>query len=107
MAGITNLNIRSNIGDIKNLIRIWTPRFLTPSGKITIIKSLLLSKITHVLLSLPTPTNSLMEEIDQMFKDFLWGKKPSKFRQGILELPSTCGGLSYPNLAIFDKTLKA
>ena len=52
MANITNLNIRSRIGAIKNLIRISTPRFLTPIGKITIIKSLLLLKITHVLLSL-------------------------------------------------------
>ena len=66
---------RSKIGDIKNRIRIWTPRFLTPIGKITIIKSLLLSKITNVLLPLPTPTKSLLEEIDQMFKDFLWDKK--------------------------------
>ena len=73
MADITNLNIRSKIGDIKNLIRIWSPRFPTPIGKITIIKSLLLSKKTHVLLSLPTPTKSLMKEIDRMFKDFLWG----------------------------------
>ena len=56
MADITNLNIRSKVGDIKDLIRIWSPKFLTPIGKITISKSLLLSKITHVLLSLPTPT---------------------------------------------------
>ena len=27
------MNLRSKIGDIKNLIRIWTPRFLTPIGK--------------------------------------------------------------------------
>ena len=53
------------------------------------------------------PTKSLMGEIDQMFKDFLWGKKPPKFRQEILELPNTLGGLIYPNLAIFDKALKA
>ena len=38
MADITNLNIRSKIGDTKNSIRIWSPRFLTPIGKITIIK---------------------------------------------------------------------
>ena len=49
MTDITNMNIRSKIGDIRNLIQIWTPRLLTPIGKITIIKSLLLSKITHVL----------------------------------------------------------
>ena len=72
MADITNLNIRSKIGDINNLISIWSPRFPTPIGKITIIKGLLLSKKTHVL-SLPTPTKSLMKEIDRMFKDFLWG----------------------------------
>ena len=42
-----------------------------------------------------------------MFKDFLWGKKPPKFRQEILELTYTLGGFIYTNLAIFDKALKA
>ena len=79
MLNITNLNIRSRIGDIKSLIRIWSPRFLTPIGKITIIESLLLSKITLVLLFFPTPAKSLMEEIDRMFKHFLWDKKLPKF----------------------------
>ena len=64
--------------ETENIIRICTPSFLTPIDKITVIKSLLLSKITPVLLSPPTPTKSLMEEIDQMFKDFLWGKKSQK-----------------------------
>ena len=44
-----------------------------------------------------------MEEIDQMLKDFLWGKR----RQEILKLPNILGGLGYPNRTTFDKALKA
>ena len=72
-------------------------------GRFTVIKSLLLSKITHVLLSPPTATKSLLDERDQMFKDFLLGLKTPKFIQ---EIPNTSGGLNYPNLAIFDKALR-
>ena len=74
MADITNLSIRSKIGDMENLILRWAPRFLTPIVKLMIIKNLLLSKITHVMLSIPTSLS-------------------------ILELPNTLGGLSYPNYA--------
>ena len=62
-----------------NSTKIWTPRLLTPLGKITIIKSLLISKFTHILLSLPSPKSEKMAEIEKTFQNFLWGSKPRKF----------------------------
>ena len=53
---ITEINIEQKIIEIHKLIRLWFPRFLTPIGKIIIIKSLLTSKFIHILLSLPSPT---------------------------------------------------
>ena len=55
MNEITEINIFKKMCEIKKLIRIWQSRKLTPYGKVTVIKSLLLSKITHMLLSLPSP----------------------------------------------------
>ena len=40
MEKITDINIEKKICEIHKLIQIWAPRFLTPIGKITIIKSL-------------------------------------------------------------------
>ena len=47
---ITDLNIQRKMGEIQKLIRIWSSRNLTPYGKVVIIKSLLISKITHMLI---------------------------------------------------------
>ena len=64
---ITELNIAAKIKEIQKLIKIWNARFLTPFGKVVIIKSLLISKITHVLLSLPSPTQESFKNLEEMF----------------------------------------
>ena len=67
---ITDPNIHQKLGEIKQLIRIWSSRNLTPYGKVTIIKSLLIPKITHMLLSLPSPSPSCFTEINNVFSKF-------------------------------------
>ena len=59
MGEITELNISDKIKDIKKLISVWKIRKLTPCGKVVLIKSLLYSKFTHILLSLPSPEKNL------------------------------------------------
>ena len=99
---ITEINIDNKIDEINKLIRIWTPRLLTTIGKITIIKSLLTSKFIHILLSLPSPQKKTFLKIEHIYKNFLWGSKPPKFRKAILQNPVEQGGLKYLNLDIFD-----
>ena len=103
---ITEINIENKIVEINKLIRIWTPRLLTTIGKITIIKSLLTSKFIHILLSLPSPKKETFLKIELIYKKFLWGSKPPKFKKAILQNPVEQGGLKYLNLEIFDKALK-
>ena len=55
MGEITEINISNKIKDIKKLVSVWKTRRLTPYGKVVLIKSLLFSKFTHILLSLPSP----------------------------------------------------
>ena len=56
----------------KNSITHWQRRFLTPLGKISVIKSLLLPKITHLLIALPNPDLNILNEINDVLYDFLW-----------------------------------
>ena len=72
------------------MIRTWHSRNLTPYGKVTIIKSLLMSKLTNMLQSLASPNDNLISELDALFGDFLWannlqnlGKKYSRHKSGI------------------------
>ena len=106
LENITDLNIESKIGEIQKLIALWNARNLTPYGKIVITKSLLISKITHVLLSLPYPSSDLINRLEIVFKNFIWKKGIPKFRKEILETLHSTGGLKMTNLKIFDASLK-
>ena len=80
METITDDNISYKITDIKKLILVWNTRHLTPYGKV-VIKSLLMSKITHILLSLPSPSQQAITQLEGLFAYFLWGNKPPSFEK--------------------------
>ena len=103
---ITDDNCRLNFPKMKKVLRQWKRRKLTMNGKISVFKSLVFSMITHILLSLPNPSQECIKEYDKMCKDFLWGKKPPKFRREILEYPHELGGLQLHNLKRFSSSLK-
>ena len=92
---------------MENQLVQWSKRTLTPFGKITVIKSLILSQITHILTSLPNPSNNLLKEINKMFYDFLWDKKPDKVKRKIGNLKLIDGGLGMVDIYTFIKSLKA
>ena len=103
---ITDLNIEPKLIEIQKLIRIWQLRNLTIVGKITIIKSLLISKFIHILLSLPSPKETLFNKIESLFNLFLWNGSTPKFRRDIMENKVEDGGLQYPNIRHVDATMK-
>ena len=106
MGEISENNILNKIKDIKEIIAIWKTRKLTPYGKVVIIKSLLFSKFTHILLSLPSPGKETFKTINNLVKDFLWEGKPPTFRKEILEADTKFGGMKLHNLELFDSSLK-
>jgi hypothetical protein len=50
---VEQLNFDDKLSNIQREITQWSKRNKTPLGKIIVAKSLLLSKITHLLLFLP------------------------------------------------------
>ena len=106
LENITQLNIEPKLLDMERLIRIWQLRNLTLIGKIIIIKSLLVSKFIHILLSLPSPNECLFVKIESIFEKFLWNGGPPKFRKQILEHTVAEGALQYPNIRKIDATMK-
>ena len=61
----------------------WSKRYLTPFGKVIVLKTLIVSKIVNILISLPTPSTKLLNEINDMFYKFLWDGKPDKMRRSL------------------------
>ena len=103
---ITDLNINQKKEEIKKLMHLWSCRNITPMGRITVLKSLILSKVIHILQSLPTPSTCTMKEIDKLSFDFIWKKKRHEVSKTTLCLNWDKGGLDMFNLNEFDMSLK-
>ena len=78
----------------------WLKRYLTPYGKITVIKSLAIAKHNHLVLTLPNPIDKYIQQL-QLFYDFLWDSKRDKIKKKYDE-----GGLKMLDIDAYIKSLK-
>ena len=106
LSTITELNLDNKILEMEKLLTIWRGRDLTLIGKITIIKTLMISKIIHILLSLPRPCEESFERIEIFFHNFLWQDKPPKFRSTLENLTAN-GCLQFPDIRKIDTIMKS
>ena len=91
---------------IKENIKSWNKRYLTPLGKITVIKTFLISQLNHICLALPNPPTELMKEINTLLFKFLWDNKPHKLKRNHVTLATSKGGLNMINIEQFIESLK-
>ena len=69
---------------IEKLLRFWRMRNLSITGKITVFKTLTISKIVHLAL-VKVILNSVIPELDKMKKHFVWKNGNPKIKQDTLE----------------------
>ena len=62
---IPHLNYNDKILEIRKTIHKWKKRKITPFGKILIIKSLIISKITHLFFNIPDPSEDFFKECEK------------------------------------------
>ena len=62
---------------IRQRIGGWSSKFLNLSGKLVLVKSVLSSIPLHILTVLKIPVH-VMDDIDHMLCDFLWGFKDGR-----------------------------
>ena len=67
-----NLNYQKVLLSIKNLINHWSKRNLTVLGRVTVVKSLLLSKLTYLILTLPDPPTEVVNDLNRTLYKFVW-----------------------------------
>ena len=103
---IVHLNFENKINEIEKLLKIWSQRSLTPFGKITVIKTLALSKLTYLLTNLPDPRQEFLPCIDNLFFKFLWDGKPNKISKSQMILEKADGGFKMVNIFDFVATIK-
>ena len=100
------INYKKAMEKIKGSIAFLKKMSLTPIGKITVIKSLLLSKLNYIFMSVPLPNKCFIKNIKKLLYCFLWDGKPKKINRGQLTQSHLNGGLNMPNIYKFVTALK-
>ena len=81
-------------------------RNLTMIGKITIIKSLIISQLMYLLQCLPAPNQSYLRSIEKRLFMYLGNNGPDKMKRSVIIPPKCKGGLDMvhiPSLALAIK----
>ena len=103
---ICRINFEGKLTDIKRSLNIWRNRQLTPLGKITIMKTLIISKIVHLLICLPDPPGEFIKSLDNELFSFLWNGKQSKIKKSVVCKSYLDGGLKMIDVKSFLSSMK-
>ena len=106
LKNIADKNILRKLNEMKTELNQWSKRDITPFGKVTVIKTLIISKIVHLLICLPTPSLKVIKELNNIFFKFLWNDKPDKIKRTISTLNLLEGGLNMIDIDKFNQALK-
>ena len=91
---------------IKNVLKNWDKRNLTPIGKIVVLKTLALPILNHICISLPTPAENQMKELENLAFSFIWGHKTDRIKRYIITRDYSQGSLRMVNIKLFIQSLK-
>ena len=103
---IVDINYENKLNEIKRTLNKWKKRKLTPFGKVIIIKTLAISKVTHLFINLPDPKKEFMDNLEKEIYQFLWDDKPSKIKKTVICKEYKEGGIRMCNIQNFLCTMK-
>ena len=103
---IVNLNFENKLQEIEKLLKTWNKRLLTPFGKITVIKTLAISKLTYLFMNLPDPEQRFISELETILYKFLWEGKTNRINKKQSCLSKENGGLNMVDVENYITCLK-
>ena len=74
---------------------MWNKRNLKVLGKRTVVKTILLSKLTHLLISLPSPNKVYIKVLETMLYNYIWGSKTDRISRNQLTKDYKEGGVEW------------
>ena len=92
------------INKINSIVRLWKSRNVTPIGKITIMKSLLLPQFNHLFMPIITPLK-VLDTINKIFGVF-WDEKPDKVKRNTIFQDYSKGDFKMVNIHNFENSMK-
>jgi len=88
------------------MLLINEKRKLTPIGRITVIKSLILPLFTHCFFSIPTPKIDILDKLNKLLFDFVWENKHYKMKSSTIIQNYDKGGLQMVDIYAYCKKIK-
>ena len=101
-----DLNWWSKLDKIENHLKLWKMRNLTILGKITVVKHLILPKLSFSCQFFETPITGFVKKFENIVYDFICNSK-DKIKQNTLISDIQNGGLEMVDLASKLKAMKA
>ena len=99
------LNWDSKLDSCKKLINTWSKRKLTMYGKILIIKSIIIPKLTYIFHSLIVP-NDIVKQIESLLFNFLWNGTKEKIKRTTLIGHKLNGGIEMLDIETYITSIK-
>ena len=103
---MTDINYSPKLSDIQKLIDQWKRRRLTPLGRLSIIKSLLIPKLNHLILTIPNPGQEYLRKLEIELYKFLWGSSTHRIKKNTIVQDYRFGGLKMIDYTEFIVALK-
>ena len=100
------VNYDDKLLEIKKMICNWSKRNLSTLGRITVVKTLLIPKLTHLFMALPNPDNDYFQKINRMLFNYIWNSKIDRIARKYIIRDYDEGGLKMINIEVFIKSLK-
>ena len=93
------INYENKLSEIGKLLKSWSRRSIIPFGKNTIIKTMVISKITHLFMNLLDPDAKFLHDLDMLLYNFLWDGKQE---QGKIKRSGVCQDYEAGGLKMLD-----
>jgi len=94
-----DLNYNIKIGEIENMLGAYQKRRLSLLGKVTVIKTLVIPKLLHIMSVLPSPGGSYIQKLETRFSKFVWNNKRGRISYSNLCKPVDKGGLNLTKIS--------
>ena len=95
-----SLNYNEKLEKVEEILRRWKCHRLTLIGKITIMKSLVVSQLVYVILPLCS-NYKVLTEINDLLYTFLWNGKGDKIKRRVIINDLGAGGLKMIDISSF------
>lgn len=100
------LNYPPKLSRLKNSLRSWSVRDMTPIGRNIITKSFGLSQLVFLFLVLPSPPLTFIKEVEKAIYNFIWCDRTEKVKRTTMINNFCEGGLKVTHIESFAKSLK-